>query len=292
VKRLFWAVAIALIFTLGTASAVFASQYYVVKQGDSLWSIARENGTTVEKLVSLNNLKSEKLQVGDKLLLPSGNTTSPAGGGKDSINRGGTRLVANQEYTVQQGDSLWSIARRYGMTVKELMEINGLASEKLKPGDKLLVKRIANTAVSPAAVQPVRQQVVPARGLEADTARARSIINTAMQYLGVPYRYGGTTSSGFDCSGFVMHVFAQNGMSLPHSSRAQYDMGIPVDRADLAPADLVFFTTGGASRINHVGIYVGDGKFIHASTNKGITITSLSDDTYASDYVGARRVLP
>ena len=106
-----------------------------------------------------------------------------------------------------------------------------------------------------------------------------------MRYLGVPYRWGGASPSGFDCSGLVMYVFAQVGVSLPHSSYAQYGMGVPVARSQLQPGDLVFF-----DGLGHVGIYVGGGSFIHAPhTGDVVKISSLTG-WYASEYVGARRV--
>ena len=112
-----------------------------------------------------------------------------------------------------------------------------------------------------------------------------SVVSIAMQYLGVPYRWGGASPSGFDCSGLVMYVFAQVGVSLPHSSYAQYGMGSPVSRDQLQPGDLVFF-----DGLGHVGIYVGGGSFIHAPhTGDVVRISSLSG-WYASSYVGARRI--
>jgi cell wall-associated NlpC family hydrolase len=106
----------------------------------------------------------------------------------------------------------------------------------------------------------------------------------ALRYLGVPYLWGGATPSGFDCSGLVMYVYAQVGISLPHFAAAQYGMGTPVDRADLQPGDLVFFDA-----LNHVGIYIGDGQFVHApQTGDVVKITALSD--FGDGYVGARRL--
>jgi peptidoglycan DL-endopeptidase CwlO len=112
-----------------------------------------------------------------------------------------------------------------------------------------------------------------------------SVVAIAEQYLGVPYRWGGASPSGFDCSGLVMYVFAQVGVSLPHSSYAQYGMGSPVSRDQLQPGDLVFF-----DGLGHVGIYVGGGQFIHAPhTGDVVRISSLSG-WYSSSYVGARRI--
>jgi cell wall-associated NlpC family hydrolase len=111
------------------------------------------------------------------------------------------------------------------------------------------------------------------------------VVGIAMQYLGTPYVWGGASPSGFDCSGLVMYVYAQVGISLPHSSYAQYGMGSPVSRSDLQPGDLVFF-----DGLGHVGIYVGGGSFIHAPhTGDVVKISSLSG-WYASTYVGARRL--
>ena len=119
---------------------------------------------------------------------------------------------------------------------------------------------------------------------------ARRIITGAMQYMGVPYVFGGTTPYGFDCSGYVQYVFAQAGISLPRTADVQYEVGTPISTAELIPGDLVFFQTYtyGAS---HVGIYVGDGNFIHASSSYGVTISSLSSAYYSSHYIGSRRIL-
>jgi cell wall-associated NlpC family hydrolase len=111
------------------------------------------------------------------------------------------------------------------------------------------------------------------------------VVGIAMQYLGVPYVYGGSTPGGFDCSGFVMYVFAQIGVSLPHNAAAQYGYGVPVSSDQLQPGDLVFF-----NGLGHVGIYIGGGQFIHAPhTGDVVKISSLSG-WYSSTYVGARRL--
>jgi peptidoglycan DL-endopeptidase CwlO len=115
------------------------------------------------------------------------------------------------------------------------------------------------------------------------------VVGIAMQYLGVPYVWGGASPSGFDCSGLVMYVFAQVGISLPHYTVAQYNYAnsVSVPRNDLQPGDLVFF-----AGLGHVGIYVGNGQFIHAPhTGDVVRIDSLSEGWYSSEYDGAKRIL-
>ena len=119
---------------------------------------------------------------------------------------------------------------------------------------------------------------------------SRRIISDSMQYLGVPYVFGGTTPSGFDCSGYVRYVFANAGIYLPRMADEQFEVGTPVSTDELIPGDLVFFTTYtyGAS---HVGIYLGDGNFINASSSRGVAIDSLYSSYWGSCYIGARRVM-
>jgi peptidoglycan DL-endopeptidase CwlO len=131
-------------------------------------------------------------------------------------------------------------------------------------------------AAAPAPVTPVA----------APASHYGGVVGIAMQYLGTPYVWGGASPGGFDCSGLVVYAYAQVGVSLPHSSYAQYGAGVPVSMSELQPGDLVFFYG-----LGHVGIYIGGGSFIHAPhTGDVVKISSISG-SYASSFVGARRIL-
>ena len=121
-----------------------------------------------------------------------------------------------------------------------------------------------------------------------DGSKASQVISIAMQYLGIPYVWGGASpSQGFDCSGLTSYAYAQIGVSLPHHAASQFNYGTPVSRDDLQPADLVFF-----NGLGHMGMYIGGGQFIHAPhTGDVVKISSIHDSWYASTWVGARRIL-
>ena len=117
-----------------------------------------------------------------------------------------------------------------------------------------------------------------------------SVVQTALAYRGVPYRYAGMTSRGMDCSGLVSRVLKAHGIRAPHSSAALFKMGAAVSVKELHAGDLLFFVTRGR-RVSHVGLYIGEGKFVHASSRSGGVITSsLSEAYYAKRYAGARRM--
>jgi hypothetical protein len=136
--------------------------------------------------------------------------------------------------------------------------------------------------VQPQPVQPEIDQRVELQ---------LNIVTTATQFIGTPYRWGGTSSqNGFDCSGLTLTVYRLNGMDLPRSSGEQFKIGDPVASDALEKGDLVFFTIGRSKRIDHVGIYSGEGQFIHApGRGKRITVASLSEDYFKKRYQGARR---
>jgi len=142
-----------------------------------------------------------------------------------------------------------------------------------------LVESQQNDAVGASAITPEGVSVAP-------PSQYGGAVGVAMQYLGTPYVWGGSAPGGFDCSGFVMYVYAQMGVSLPHHAADQFNYGVPVSRDQLEPGDLVFF-----DGLGHVGIYIGNGQFIHAPhTGDVVKISSLNDSWYAATYVGARRL--
>jgi cell wall-associated NlpC family hydrolase len=119
-----------------------------------------------------------------------------------------------------------------------------------------------------------------------------NLVETARNYIGVPYLWGGTSAQGFDCSGLTMSVYRLNGLQLPRTSRDQYETGSAVSLDNLRPGDLLFFSTNGSGRVSHVGLYAGDGTFIHApSRGKTISQERLSDTYYRKAFVGARTYL-
>lgn len=153
------------------------------------------------------------------------------------------------------------------------------------------MKLIRNTLLVFAAAIVIFFTPVEEHKASAAESTVSELNETATKYLGVRYVYGGTSTKGFDCSGYVRHVFKELGIeSLPRTSSAMYQTGEKVDKSDLQEGDLVFFNTSGRG-ISHVGIYIGSGQFIHSSTSKGVVKTSINDKYYwGSKYVGAKRV--
>lgn len=122
------------------------------------------------------------------------------------------------------------------------------------------------------------------------------LLKDAEKYLGAPYKFGGSTSSGFDCSGFALKVFEENDFKLPRRSADQAETGSEIDIKEAKPGDLLFFATAGGTKVSHVGIVHdigtdGEVRFIHASTTKGVIISSLNDAYWNKAYLHAKRVL-
>lgn len=215
-------------------------------------------------------------------------------------------------YSVRPGDSIESIAKAYGLQTEEILAANpklgDLAAGQVlvlpekspervqasAPEDPQLVSGVDYDPPQATKVSMLDEKEQAAahrrRSLSARRGRmVRGITSTATRFIGVPYRMGGTTSRAFDCSGFTQAVYRINGITLPRTADVQYNVGKRVPSGKEAPGDLVFFETylPGAS---HCGIYLGNGKFIHASSSRGVTISSLSETYYRNRYLGAKRV--
>ena len=125
---------------------------------------------------------------------------------------------------------------------------------------------------------------------EASSSDSAAISETATSLKGIKYKYGGTSKAGFDCSGYVQFVFKQHGINLSRTASGMYATGTKVAKTDLTVGDLVFFNTRGKG-VSHVGIYIGDGNFAHASSSKGVKVDKLNDPHYwGKRYVGAKRI--
>lgn len=154
----------------------------------------------------------------------------------------------------------------------------------------LMAVAIATRALTALTLDTGSGFDVPAdsTGLDSISILVDSIIADAITYLGTPYVYGGTGPDGFDCSGLICRVFADNGLDLPRTVTAMESMGVTVEREDLLPGDLLIFESP-----KHVGLYLGDGLFIHSSSyqGRGVVVTELSQANYARRYSSARRMI-
>jgi cell wall-associated NlpC family hydrolase len=150
----------------------------------------------------------------------------------------------------------------------------------------VLVLLLAFPAAAAAAPDRSDDGAKPAPPAEMLPTTADKAVGIALRYLGTPYSWAGASPAGFDCSGFVMYVYGKLGIGLPHSSSALWGVGRPVARHDLEAGDIVFF-----NGLSHVGIYAGNGTFIHSPHSGDVVkISRFSDDWYGSTYDGARRV--
>lgn len=143
-------------------------------------------------------------------------------------------------------------------------------------------------AAASAASAPRTLTRLAVRVVRRASTIARALTRDALRFIGTPYVFGGTSGYGFDCSGYVQHVFAMAGIYLPRTADAQYYAGSRVSGAP-SIGDLVFFQTYELGP-SHVGIYLGGGRFIHASSSRGVMVSSLGEGYWASRYIGAKRV--
>jgi cell wall-associated NlpC family hydrolase len=196
-------------------------------------------------------------------------------------------------YVVKSGDSLYSVARSNGISLAQLMVLNKGIASNLKPGQRLNLPESAR--VTKTTTNKVKQNTSSRTNSSASLRSSRagnsSVVQAAYRNLGARYVWGASRPGAFDCSGFTMYVMRQFGVSLPHSSSAQFRMGRSVSRANLQAGDLVFFSSGTRGVVGHVGVYIGNGRMIHASTpSTGVIVSSLNESYYVGRYLGARRV--
>ncbi len=184
-----------------------------------------------------------------------------------------TSAVATNSYIMQPADTLTQVANAYGVSLEALMIQNELDSTYVEPGTRLVI---------PPPVQPSRS------GSIRDAAGFPDLLTYAMQFIGTPYEYGGESPGGFDCSGFVQFIYSSFlGIDLPRTADSQFYSGEFVEQANLIPGDLVFF-----NGLGHVGIYIGEGQFIHSSSpsSGGVIISALDESYYERGYYGATRI--
>ena len=148
----------------------------------------------------------------------------------------------------------------------------------------------ADGLVGPATYRALLSRDIPTSRGDFSTLLVRRLISVAQEYIGVPYLFGGSTPSGFDCSGFVQFAAKAAGLVLPRSADEQYHMGRSVSRSQMQPGDLVFFSTY-TDGVSHSGIYLGGDRFISSTSSRGVVIDSLSEGYWNDCYVGARRLI-
>jgi len=260
-------------------------QYKIVK-GDSLLRIANNFNVSVRSLKSANGLNSNRIHVGDKLIIPPTNTIKRSSKSSTKVAKSSkkSKNATIINYRVRGGDTLSSIARKHKSSVTKIKQANNLMGNSIYSGQKLKVpsKLYASTS---------KKSTKKKKSFTNEAELKDELINVAKKYLGAPYKFGGTsTRTGIDCSAYVNKVFKSFDVNLPRTARGIYKKGNHVSKSKLQKGDLVFFRTY-AKFPSHVGIYMGDGTFIHASSaKKKVIITNFQGKYYQKRYIGAKRI--
>ncbi|MGH7885271.1 MAG: NlpC/P60 family protein, partial [Thermodesulfobacteriota bacterium] len=194
------------------------------------------------------------------------------------------------DHKVQRGETLSSIAKMYDLSVNTLKELNNIEGSKINVNQIIKVKA-DEQVYSKSETRSRYTAPVESKNLELDEEVSDNLIEVAKKYLGAPYKFGGNSIvTGIDCSAYVKKVYSFFDISLPRTARDIFKEGSWVTKSSLEKGDLVFFRTY-AQFPSHVGIYIGNDKFIHASSaSRKVTITDLNQNYYQERYIGAKRI--
>lgn len=248
--------------------ATLATTSYKVVAGDSLYTLAKRFGITVTSLKSANGLTSDAIYIGQVLSIPSSTSTTAfvtlsTGSSGSNVSTLQTNLKALGYYTYSQ------ITGYFGSVTRQAVASFQTAYSLPATG---VVNSATNTQIWHALVK-------------------KRMVTDSKKYTSVPYKWGGQTPSGFDCSGFVYYMFNYEGVKFPRTTSEEiYAMGTGIDTAHLRPGDLVFFGVNKPGVISHVGFYIGNNQFISATSSKGIWTYPVTTGYWAQYYIGAKRV--
>lgn len=272
-----------------SSSSSSSGNVYTVNSGDSLSKIASIHKTTVSRLKELNGLAGDLILVGQKLKV-SGSapaTEKPQVSSKPVQQTSSLQASSSESYVVKSGDTLGAISVKHGISVDQLMKRNGLTSHLIHVGQKLTVNgsAVKNTGKVIQASAPNKESAAQPK----ETAQASgSVIDVAKSVIGTPYKWAGTTPSGFDCSGFIWYAFKTAGENVARTNTDGYfNRSYYVDTPQ--PGDLVFFENTYKKGISHVGIYLGNGNFIHASSSQGVVISNVNDSYWKQKFDSFKR---
>jgi len=247
------------------------TNYFGNKTEEAVKKFQQSVGMTTDGTAGKQTLTAIEIKIKQKNLIPEGFTQLQAGDTGELVKLVQQKL---QQLELYKGEPTSSFDDATKEAVTKFQTANGLDATGVVDKATLLKLNTASAAKADAN-----------RG----SALGRNVVNYAKEFLGAPYRWGASNGKTFDCSGYVMYIFKKFDVKLGHGADDQFSIGTKVAKEDLQLGDAVFFTTykKGAS---HVGIYIGNNKFIHASSSGGeVTITDLDSSYYKARYIGARR---
>lgn len=259
---------------------------YTVKSGDYVGKIAAAFNVSIASIEKNNNIKNHVIYVGQKLKI-NGSSTKPASNNTKPATPSKTPTAPSnaKKYTVVSGDTLSVIAHKFGITITQLKSWNGLTSDMIRVGQVLAVKNSGTT------VQQDKENTTgvsnPTPG-QASSTVLKNAINIGLSMKGTPYVWGGSSPSGFDCSGFIYYVFKQAGYkNISRTSAASYEARSYYVSSP-KPGDLVFFKNTYKTGISHLGIYIGNGQFVHAGGDY-VQVSSVNESYWKSHFDSYKR---
>jgi LysM repeat protein len=314
-RRIFlWMGLIVLFLSFGFSPEALAKEtLYKARSGDSIAAIAKKHGVSLRALKEANGVEGNAIKAGQVFVIPGKEKQKKAQANKLSPSPAAS-------YKVKSGDSIYGISQKTGLSVSEIKKINNLRSDSLKVGQNILLAKADSGQRKAGKSAGKSKQVNDAEEEEPDLAddmpanapfladaeknviageellgkwqnpeERKLFVKVSTAFLGAPYRLGGISLRGLDCSAFVKKIYQLFDVSLPRTAREQARVGVKVTPDNLIEGDLVFFNTNRS--FGHVGIYIGNNEFVHASSRKtGVRIDNLNEPYYHKRFVKAVRL--